>query len=125
MAGNAKAPIDLASARTDLAEDRTVLANERTFAGWMRTGLAAVGIGLGCNALFGKMAPDWLPKLIATGFIISGVIIFYLAERSACKVLHRLDPHSIEPLRRVNLRFVATLMRIASLTLQGGMWLLI
>ena len=125
MVGNAKAPIDLASARTDLAEDRTVLANERTFAGWMRTGLAAVGIGLGFNALFGKMAPEWLPKLIATGFIISGVIIFYLAERSACKVLHRLDPHSIEPLRRVNLRFVATLMSIASLTLLGGMWLLL
>ena len=78
MVGNAKAPIDLASARTDLAEDRTVLANERTFAGWMRTGLAAVGIGLGFNALFGKMAPEWLPKLIATGFIISGVIIFYV-----------------------------------------------
>ena len=125
MAGNAKAPIDLASARTDLAEDRTVLANERTFAGWMRTGLAAVGIGLGFNALFGKMEPEWLPKLIATGFIVSGVIIFYLAERSACKVLHRLDPHSIEPLRRVNLRFVAILMGIASLTLLGGMWLLI
>ena len=125
MADEDKAPIDLASARTDLAEDRTVLANERTFAGWMRTGLAAVGIGLGFNALFGKMEPEWLPKLIATGFIISGVIIFYLAERSACKVLQRLDPHSIEPLRRVNLRFVATLMGIASLTLLGGMWLLI
>lgn len=125
MADEDKAPIDLASTRTDLAEDRTVLANERTFAGWMRTGLAAVGIGLGFNALFAQMEPEWLPKLIATGFIISGVIIFYLAERSACKVLQRLDPHSIEPLRRMNLRFVAIVMGIASLTLIGGIWLLI
>ncbi|NCP24494.1 MAG: DUF202 domain-containing protein [Erythrobacter sp.] len=125
MADNEKASIDLASARTDLAEDRTVLANERTFAGWMRTGLAAVGIGLGFNALFGKMEPEWLPKLIASGFIISGVIIFYLAERSACKVLQRLNSHSIEPLRRINLRFVAILMGIASLALFGGIWLLI
>lgn len=68
MADEDKAPLDLASTRTDLAEDRTVLANERTFAGWMRTGLAAVGIGLGFNALFGKMEPEWLPKLIATGY---------------------------------------------------------
>ena len=125
MADNEKASIDLASARTDLAEDRTVLANERTFAGWMRTGLAAVGIGLGFNALFGKMEPEWLPKIIASGFIISGVIIFYLAERSACKVLQRLNSHSIEPLRRINLRFVAILMGIASLALFGGIWLLI
>ena len=39
----------LAESRTDLAEDRTVLANERTFAGWVRTGLATVGIGLGLD----------------------------------------------------------------------------
>ena len=37
---------DLAEDRTEWAEDRTIMANERTFAGWMRTGLAAVGIGL-------------------------------------------------------------------------------
>ncbi|MBB3991179.1 DUF202 domain-containing protein [Croceicoccus naphthovorans] len=47
-------PDDHAERKTDLAEDRTLLANERTFAGWVRTGLASVGIGLGFHALFEK-----------------------------------------------------------------------
>lgn len=51
----------LSQARTDLAEDRTVLANERTFASWFRTGFAAVGIGLGFQALFLRMEPAWVP----------------------------------------------------------------
>ncbi|UVI39325.1 YidH family protein [Qipengyuania spongiae] len=116
---------ELAGERTDLAEDRTVLANERTFAGWMRTGLAAVGIGLGFNALFGKMDPAWLPKGIASCFIVSGMIIFYLAERNACSVMQRLNAHSVQPLRRMNLRLVASLMGFGSLILMGGMWLLL
>ena len=41
-----------ASTRTDLAEDRTLLANERTFAGWTRTSLACIGVGLGFQAIF-------------------------------------------------------------------------
>ena len=45
----------LAEDRTDLAEDRTALANERTFAGWARTAMAAIGIGLAFNALFKAM----------------------------------------------------------------------
>jgi hypothetical protein len=52
---------ELAEDRTDLAEDRTVLANERTFAGWMQTGLSAVGIASGFHALFNRMEPDWVP----------------------------------------------------------------
>ena len=116
---------ELAGERTDLAEDRTVLANERTFAGWMRTGLAAVGIGLGFNALFGKMDPRWLPKAIVTCFIISGIVIFYLAERNSCSVLERLDAHSVQPLRRMNLRLVASLVGIGSTVLLGGMWFLL
>ena len=43
--------------RTNLAEDRTILANERTFAGWMRTSLAAIAIGVGFNALFARLEP--------------------------------------------------------------------
>ena len=116
---------ELAGERTDLAEDRTVLANERTFAGWLRTGLAAVGIGLGFNALFGKMDPTWLPKAIATCFIISRIVIFYLAERNSCSVLERLDAHSVQPFRRMNLRLVASLMGIGSTVLLGGMWFLL
>ena len=55
MSGDEKT--GLAEERTNLAEDRTILANERTFAGWMRTGFAAVAVGLGFQALFSQMEP--------------------------------------------------------------------
>ena len=57
---------ELAENRTDLAEDRTAMANERTFAGWARTAMAAIGIGLAFNALFNAMEPAWTPMRART-----------------------------------------------------------
>lgn len=88
--------------RTDWAEDRTVMANERTFAGWMRTGLAAIGIGMGFNAIFGKLEPVWLPKLLATVFISTSIIIFWVAHNKGTAVFERLDAYSAEPIPRSN-----------------------
>ncbi|NNC73459.1 MAG: DUF202 domain-containing protein [Sphingomonadaceae bacterium] len=115
---------ELADERTDLAEDRTLMANERTFAGWMRTGLAAVGIGLGFNALFGRLEPWWLPRGIATAFILIGIFIFYAAQRRGRKVLDRLQSHNAEPLGGVNLLAVAIVFSAASLVLIAGIWIM-
>lgn len=115
---------DLAEDRTDWAEDRTMMANERTFAGWMRTGLAAVGIGLGFNALFGKLDPAWLPKTIATLFIAIGVMIFWSAQRNGRAVQDRLNSHQASPIRSQNLRLIAVLMAIGSIALAGGIWVI-
>ncbi|WP_081853445.1 YidH family protein [Erythrobacter longus] len=81
--------------RTDLAEDRTILANERTFAGWMRTGLAAVGMGLAFNAVFTKIEPAWVARAIASLFVLVGICIFYIAQKKSCDVIQRMDPHKI------------------------------
>ena len=115
---------DLAEDRTDWAEDRTVLANERTFAGWMRTGLAAVGIGLGFNALFEKLEPFWLPRAIATIFILIGIFIFYVAQRNGCLVQSRLNAHDATPMRGMNLKLIAGFMAFGSFCLMVGMWLI-
>lgn len=115
---------ELADERTELAEDRTLMANERTFAGWMRTGLAAVGIGLGFHALFGRLEPWWLPRGIATLFVLIGVFIFYAAQRRGRKVLDRLQSHYAEPLGGVNLLAVATLFGSGGLVLIAGIWLM-
>ncbi|WP_407875101.1 YidH family protein [Qipengyuania nanhaisediminis] len=113
---------DLAEDRTDWAEDRTIMANERTFAGWMRTGLASVGIGLGFNALFGKLEPTWVPKAIATMFILVGIFIFWAAQRNGCEVQVRMNAHRASPIKPTNLRLVAGLMALASFLLAIGMW---
>ena len=115
---------DLAQDRTDWAEDRTLMANERTFAGWMRTGLASVGLGLGFHALFGKLEPWWVPRLIATIFIVIGVFIFYQAQKNGCKVQKRMAAHRSEPIDTGNLKLVAALMSLASIMLLMGMWLI-
>lgn len=114
----------LAEDRTDLAEDRTVLANERTFAGWMRTGLAAVGVGVGFNALFGRMEPDWVAKAIATLLLAIAVFIFVAAERRACAVIARLNTHAVETVRIRNLRLITLALVAATAGLIVAFWLL-
>ncbi len=115
---------DLAEDRTDWAEDRTIMANERTFAGWLRTGLAAVGIGLGFNALFGKLEPLWIPKAIATLFMIIGIFIFWIAQRNGSAVQTRLNSHRAAPVKPTNLRLISGLMGTGAMALIAGIWLM-
>lgn len=114
----------LASDRTNLAEDRTILANERTFAGWMRTGMAAVGIGIGFHALFQTLDPIWVPKVIATAFLGIGIFIFIAAERRACAVMARLETHEVETIKPVNLRVMTIVLILATMALATALWLL-
>jgi putative membrane protein len=115
---------ELAEDRTNLAEDRTVLANERTFAGWMRTGFAAVGVGLGFQALFNKMEPDWVPKGIATAFLLIAILVFWSAERRARSILSRLESHAVETVRSRHLSILSWFIMAAISALIAAMWLL-
>ena len=116
---------ELAHVRTDFAEDRTVLANERTFAGWMRSGLAAIGIALAFNALFGRLEPTWVPKSIATTFLAIAMLIFLGAERRACAVLAKLHAHNIVTVKLGYLRLVTILTVAATAALIPAIWLLL
>lgn len=119
-----RSSIDLAEDRTNWAEDRTLMANERTFAGWMRTGLAAVGIGIAFNALFGKLEPAWLARVLATMFICVGIGIFYLAQRNSCRVCTRMNSHAAQPVDGRYMRLVALAFGIASAGLIVGIWIM-
>jgi putative membrane protein len=113
-----------AERRTDWAEDRTIMANERTFAGWLRTGLASVGIGLGFHAVFGQIAPVWLAKVLASAFILIGIAIFLAAQARAATVARRLECHKAEPMRGLTMRLVAGGMILASAGLAAAIWLM-
>lgn len=111
--------------RTDLAEDRNIMAMERTFAGWMRTAFAAIGIGLGFRALFGSWDPSWMPKAIATGFILGGGWLAVTAERRACKTLARLSTHEFSPIPTPNFRVMAWGVATGAVVVTIGLWVLV
>ena len=115
---------DWAEARTDWAEDRTVLANERTFAGWMRTGMAAIAIAVGLRAVFQAAEPTWLPKSVATIFLVAAIIIFWSARRNACKAQVRLNAHKaeIQPGRIFTL--LAAIFSASALAVGAVLWTL-
>ena len=115
---------ELARERTDFAEDRTVLANERTFAGWLRTGYAGIALGLAFNALFGRVEPAWIAKLIATGFLIIAIMIFIGAERRSCAVFSRLHTHTVQSVKLTNIRILAYASIAATVALIAAIWLL-
>ena len=115
---------ELSVRRTDFSEDRTVLANERTFASWLRTGLGCVAIGLGFQALFLRMEPAWVPRSIATAFLLLAIFIILSAERRACEVLDRLSAHKVEPESNFQLRLMAIIASVSVGALIAAMWLL-
>ena len=115
---------DLARLRTDFAEDRTVLANERTFGSWLRTGFGAIGIALGFHALFGRIHPLWLPRVVATAFLLIAILIFLAAERRACVVHERLHAHRVQTIRITRIRLITWIAVASTLALAAAMWLL-
>lgn len=116
---------ELAERRTSLAEDRTILAHERSYAGWLRTGMAAVGIGLGFNALFQSLTPAWVPKTIASGFLAIAIFIFVSAQRRAMAITSRLHPHEIRSLKPVNMRLLTIALVSATMGLGMSIWALV
>ena len=110
--------------RDELAEDRTILANERTFGSWMRTSLGCIAIGVGFRGLFASMEPAWVPKAIATAFLLLAVLVILLAERRAATVLKRLSTHAVVTAKVMNLRLFAGLVSLGASGLAAAIWLL-
>ncbi len=114
----------LAEDRTNWAEDRTLLANERTFAGWMRTGMAALGVALGLKAVFGPFDPTWVAKAAATVFILIAVLIFAAAAREARRAQARIASHDAEAQSTRRMLLLAILLSVGGLATGAILWLL-
>lgn len=114
---------DLAHARTDLAEDRTLMAVERTMAAWMSASFGAIGVGLGFRALFGQVEPSWLPRLIASLFMVLAIVMILSAEKRMCRALGRLSSHAFAPPSRRGIRLAAFSIAAGALALIAAIWL--
>lgn len=109
---------------TDLAEDRTLLSSERTFAAWTRTSIACIALGVGFHALFAKMHPAWVPRAIASLFLLLGATIVWLATRRAEGVMRRLNPHVVASARKMNLQLIASAVTAGTAALAVAIWFL-
>ncbi|WP_316015571.1 DUF202 domain-containing protein [Roseobacter sp. HKCCA0434] len=114
----------MAEDRTDWAEDRTVMANERTFAGWMRTGTAALAIAVGLSAVFKETEPTWLAKSVSMIFVAVALVIFAMARRAGCKVQARLDSHRAEPPSTTGITLIASIFGLGGIATGAILWLL-
>ncbi len=111
-----------AERRTDWAEDRTLLANERTFAGWMRTGMAAVAVAIGLKAVFGEFEPTWAAKSVASIFILAALVAFFAAQRNARRTRDRLNRHIARPLKDVNFVIISGVLAAGALGTGFILW---
>ena len=121
---NAKDRTDWAEDRTDWAEDRTTLANERTFAGWMRTGMAALAVAIGLKAIFGDFEPTWMAKAVATLFVATAIMIFIAAATESRKAQKRIESHSAEVQSHGRMTTLATVLTLGSVGTGALLWLL-
>ena len=83
------------------------MANERTFSAWMGTGLGAVGVAIGLKAVFGAFDPTWVAKAVASLFLGVAILIYWLAQRQACKTLERLTETDAEAMPSKNFSVLA------------------
>jgi len=84
-----------------------VLARERSFAGRVGTGMATLCADGGFHALFGSFSLAWVPKAIATIFLLIAIFVFLSAERRACRILDNLDPHNIAVVKPIRIRLLS------------------
>lgn len=114
-----------AEKRTDFAFDRTLLANERTFAGWSRTSLACIGVGLGFQAIFKSVEPTWVAKTIATLIISVGIYVIWQAERRASALPEREEENEVNLMKPANFFLMAVAISCSASLLILAIWLLI
>ncbi|SPJ25778.1 DUF202 domain-containing protein [Palleronia abyssalis] len=114
----------MARERTDWAEDRTILAAERTYAGWVRTGLTAVVVAIGLQALFRLEEPAWLPRAVASVFLLGALLVF-LAGWSEARISHRnFKTHGcrVQPFWRITL--LTVILALGTMGTAAVLWLL-
>ncbi len=115
---------DLAEDRTDWAEDRTALANERTFAGWLRTGMASLGIAIAIEAIFNETQPTWLAKSAASLFVGAGICVFVAAYVKSCRTAERLTAHASHPMAQQSLLLITFALISGAIGVGALLWMI-
>lgn len=114
---------ELAEERTDLAEDRTMMAVERTMASWMGSGMGLIGLGLGLRAVFGEFEPWWVPRAMATFFMLLAIVLVQGAKNRMCGALARMSGNWVDPPDTRGIVYGAYGISLGALVMIAGVWL--
>lgn len=68
------------------------------------------------------MEPAWVPRAIATGFLLLAVLVIILAQRRAAAVIRRLNTHEVVNARAINLQMFAILVSLGAFALIIAIW---
>ncbi|HEX8533408.1 MAG TPA: DUF202 domain-containing protein [Allosphingosinicella sp.] len=102
--------------------DRTILAYERTYAAWLRTGLAALGGGIGAQALVGGRIPAWSMELVSAALLALAVFCFAAGIWCDRKYFGAQAQSASRTVPQPLLRAVNILLILLTLTLVAGFW---
>ena len=86
---------ELAIQRTEMASERTRLANERTLIAWLRTGIAITAFGAVVPRLLASVQSDWMVRLIAILFVVSGSIVMFYGVHNYRQMTIRLEAKQV------------------------------
>lgn len=103
-------------------DDVTSLANERTFAAWLRTGLAAMAVGIGFERLFPDIHPLWLARAGATLLVVLAMCMFATSFASYLQGRRRLHRESFPNIPMIAPALFATLSIAAAAVSLAVMW---
>ena len=120
--GTPKTKRDLAEDRTEWAHRRTLLAKERTFAGWVRTGLAAIAVGFGAAQLLVDLEPRWLVLSASMALVVLGASAIGMGFWSYRETLRRLEREGV---RGMPMWLIGTFTVLLVLTAIAGMALIV
>ena len=101
--------------RTNWAHERTRLAKERTFSSWLRSGLSAVGVGLGLVKLLPSVEPRWMMQLIGILFIGAGAIIFAMGYATYHNVMKKLEEEGFQGIPSIFMGVLTSLMLLGTI----------
>ncbi|QDP19806.1 DUF202 domain-containing protein [Sphingomonas xanthus] len=100
------------------------MAVERTMASWTSASFAAIGVGLGLRALFARIEPAWIPRGIASLFLLLAIVMILSARRRMCMAIERLSSHEVTPPSRAGMSRSAYGVAGAAMLLIVAIWLL-
>ena len=100
------------------------MSSERSFSSWIGTALGAVGVAIGFNAVFGELTPTWLPKLVATLFLLVGLVFTWSARNRACTIRDKLREHDSQTGGKISFSLISSLVSGAIISTGVVLWMI-